>query len=96
LEGLRNGWNQKERLQNGSKLRAQEMKGKSGYGMKKRDTKVAGGPSFLIQPVEEDPYLTPEERRQEFKKFDEGLRNTPTGRKLMKRIQKLKMQLPEV
>jgi hypothetical protein len=72
------------------------MKNKSGYGMKKRDTKVAGGPSFLIQPVDADPYLTPEERQQDLERAEYGLQNTPRGRKLLKRIEKLKLTLPGV
>jgi hypothetical protein len=69
------------------------MKSKSGYGMKKRDTKVAGGPSFLIGPVDDESNLSPEEKAADLKKLNNALKTTPRGQEIIKNARKLRATL---
>ena len=63
------------------------MKSKSGYGMKKdKGTKVAGGPSFEIRPIEIDP---PQEPDAVSKRAWERFTQTPAGARLKRGAQKV-------
>lgn len=70
------------------------MKSKSGYGMRKRDTKVAGGPSFLIGPVDDEvPFKSPEEKAASLQKLNDALKNTTRGQEIINRARKLRSSL---
>ena len=63
------------------------MKSKSGYGMKKdKGTKIAGGPSFEIRPIEIDP---PQEPDAVSKRAWERFTQTPAGARLKRGAQKV-------
>ena len=63
------------------------MKSKNGYGMKKdKGTKVAGGPSFEIRPIEIDP---PQEPDAVSKRAWERFTQTPAGARLKRGAQKV-------
>jgi len=63
------------------------MKSKSGYGMKKdKGTKVAGGPSFEIRPIDIDP---PQEPDAVSKRAWERFTQTPAGARLKRNAQKV-------
>lgn len=69
------------------------MKSKSGYQVKKQDTKIAGGPSFLIRPADEDPQMSNEEWEAERKGWERYLRETPKGQKILERAKKVRQSL---
>lgn len=70
------------------------MKSKSGYGMKKpKDTKIAGSPSFLIRPADEDPQMSDAEWEAERKGWERYLRENPQGQKILERAKKVRQSL---
>ncbi len=73
------------------------MKNKSGYGMKKsKDTKIAGGPSFLIRSTDDDPSMSPAEWEAERLGTKQFLRNTPEGKRMLQRAKQLQQRLKGV
>ena len=63
------------------------MRNKKGYGVKKdKGTKVAGGPSFEIRPIEIDP---PQEPDAVSKRAWERFTQTPAGARLKRGAQKV-------
>lgn len=74
------------------------MKSKSGYGMKKsKDTKIAGGPSFLIRASDDDdPSMSPAEWEAERLGTKQFLRNTPEGKRMLQRAKQLQQRLKGV
>ena len=63
------------------------MKSKSGYGMKRdKGTKIAGGPSFEIRPIEPDaPRMPDAESKRIWNKYTE----TPPGASLKQSLRKV-------
>lgn len=71
------------------------MKGKSGYGMKKKGgaTKIAGGPSFqLVDPSDVDPVSTAADESKA-KRLMMQFYQTPQGREVRKNQQRLRQRL---
>jgi len=63
------------------------MRNKKGYGVKKdKGTKIAGGPSFEIRPIEIDP---PQEPDAVSKRAWERFTQTPAGARLKRGAQKV-------
>jgi hypothetical protein len=63
------------------------MRNKKGYGMKKdKGTKIAGGPSFEIRPIEIDP---PQEPDAVSKRAWNRFTQTPEGARLKERARKV-------
>ena len=63
------------------------MRNKKGYGVKKdKGTKIAGGPSFEIRPIEIDP---PQEPDAVSKRAWEQFTQTPAGARLKRGAQKV-------
>ena len=63
------------------------MRSKKGYGMKKdKGTKIAGGPSFEIRPIEPDaPRMPDAESKRIWDKFTQ----TPQGASLKRSLRKI-------
>jgi len=73
------------------------MKSKSGYGMKKsKATKIAGGPSFQIRPVDDDPSMSNEEWEAERLGTKQFLRKTPEGQRMLQRAKQIQQRLKGV